>query len=366
MTSAEGRLEERLRSGLREVAESVTFEEGGGFIPSAPPTTTPSWRRRRTLFLATASVSLVLVVAVVAMVIRSAQPARDVSVNPTTVPNAQPSGSLLPIATEKIFPGLSHVMQRVHDYERADGPVAYGEIVETTLDKTDVLFGSQHKFDTSPVYAVRLVGTFTCNTCSTPPHAVAPHGSEIVFTYSRVAGVPLGMFQIGNGPTDLSQFGRVYRLPGAGSSSSSNTLTTTPTCRVTQLQASGSWQGAGGMMGGSIYFANVTGRPCLLSGRPTVQVLGAKGERLHLDVTEFRGIPISSVTLKPHVAHGALVTIVWQNWCDATGPVTVRVLLPHSDQPLAVRDDGFSSRPRCDNPKASSGLAVGPFQTPQE
>jgi Protein of unknown function (DUF4232) len=138
------------------------------------------------------------------------------------------------------------------------------------------------------------------------------------------------------------------------------------TCRVTQLQASGSWQGAGGMMGGSIYFANVTGRPCLLSGRPSVQVFGAKGERLHLDVTEFRGIPISSVTLKPHVTHGALVTIVWQNWCDATGPVTVRVLLPHSDQPLAVRDDGFSSRPRCDNPKASSGLAVGPFQTPQE
>jgi hypothetical protein len=114
------------------------------------------------------------------------------------------------IATERTVPGLAAVMQRVQNFAY-DGPVSYAEVVATTRDKLYGLFGGPQKLDTSPIYLVRMVGKFVCNECSFPFGGSAPHGNEIMFIYSR--GTGQGAFQIGGGPTDVSQFGTVYRLP---------------------------------------------------------------------------------------------------------------------------------------------------------
>ena len=120
------------------------------------------------------------------------------------------------IATERTVPGLAAMMQRVQNFAY-DGPVSYAEVVATTRDKVYGLFGGPQKLDTSPIYVVRMVGTFVCNECSRPPGVSAPRGNEILFIYSRGTGHGAaqieGAFQIGRGPTDISRFGKVYRLP---------------------------------------------------------------------------------------------------------------------------------------------------------
>jgi hypothetical protein len=185
-------------------------------------------RRRRFRWSAAGLVSLVAVSAAVAPVMRSAERGRhsdvvvggSTGVSPTSVPTSQPPDALLPIATETVFPRLAQVMQQVHGYELADGPLAYGEIVATTRDKTYALFGGRIPIDTRPIYLVRLVGTFTCDECSTPSRkAPTPHGTEILFIFSHAQTDPtnpLGGFSIGDRRTDLSHFGRVYRLPSTG------------------------------------------------------------------------------------------------------------------------------------------------------
>jgi hypothetical protein len=133
-------------------------------------------------------------------------------------------------------------------------------------------------------------------------------------------------------------------------------------CRSGQLSASGSWQGAGGTMGGTIYFSDVSASACVLSGRPSVQLLGTNGERLPVGSTDFVDAP-ATVVLGPHVTRGAMVAIVWSNWCGSRTPVVVEVTLPRTTHTMKVTDEGFSSRPRCDNPGAPSGIAIGNFQT---
>ena len=116
-----------------------------------------------------------------------------------------------PLATEHDVPGLAGVMQRVRGFEQSDGPLAYAEVVATTRGQADALFGSVAQGASDRVYLVRMVGHFVCNECS---HLTgeAPHGDEIRFVYNPAGGLPTS-FGIGGRPTDLSQFGRVYRLP---------------------------------------------------------------------------------------------------------------------------------------------------------
>ena len=199
--------------------------------PEAPPVERihRRARRRRIRWGAAGLVTLVAMTATAAIVIRSARPERNsnvavvggpTSVSPTTVATTRPPDALLPVASETIFPGLVQVMQQVHGYETADGPLTYGEIVATTRNKTYAVFGGRIPIDTRPIYLVRLVGTFTCDGCSTPSNKTpAPHGTEILFIFSPVPTDPthpLGGFSIGDQQTDLSQFGTVYRLPSTG------------------------------------------------------------------------------------------------------------------------------------------------------
>jgi Protein of unknown function (DUF4232) len=139
-----------------------------------------------------------------------------------------------------------------------------------------------------------------------------------------------------------------------------------PRCRVEHLRAFGSWQGAGGAMGGAIWLTNTGTSPCSVVGRPGVRLLNTRGEPLDVQNGKFEPYkPDVVVTLEPNIG-GAIFTVVWDNWCGSTVPVTVQVVLPHSRSILRVADEGFEARPRCDNPRARSFISTGRFESANE
>ncbi len=129
----------------------------------------------------------------------------------TTLP---PAVAALPVATTHDFPYLDRIMQQARGYDGSDGRVDYGEVVATTRDKLDALFGGRVQVDTRPVAFVRLVGEFTCNSCSVPPGGTAPHGNQIFYTV-KLPATPSDndVFSVGSQSIDLATFGTVYRLP---------------------------------------------------------------------------------------------------------------------------------------------------------
>ncbi|MDQ1477017.1 MAG: hypothetical protein QOE62_2246 [Actinomycetota bacterium] len=134
-------------------------------------------------------------------------------------------------------------------------------------------------------------------------------------------------------------------------------------CRVEHLRAFGGWQGAGGTMGGAIWLTNSGTSPCSLVGRPGLRLLNARGEPLAVRNGKFEAYkPDAVVTLEPGVERGAIFTVVWENWCGSAAPLTVQLALPHSRSILRVTDEGFESRPRCDNPRAESFISIGHFE----
>jgi photosystem II stability/assembly factor-like uncharacterized protein len=138
-----------------------------------------------------------------------------------------------------------------------------------------------------------------------------------------------------------------------------------PPCRAVGLRAAGGWQGATGSMAGVIWVTNTGTTPCALSGRPSIRLLDGRGQQLDVRARAFEdGQPPASVTLLPGVERGAQFAVVWQNWCGNATPLTVQVVLPQSHDILRVADQGFSSRPRCDERSAGSSIAIGQLEAP--
>jgi photosystem II stability/assembly factor-like uncharacterized protein len=138
-----------------------------------------------------------------------------------------------------------------------------------------------------------------------------------------------------------------------------------PHCFVGRLGAAGGWQGATGSMAGVIWITNTGKTPCSLSGRPSVRLLDDRGQPLDVQARELQGgQPATLVTLLPGVERGAQFSVVWRNWCGSATPLTVQIVLPQSHDILRVADQGFSSRPRCDERSAGSSIAIGQLEAP--
>ena len=118
-------------------------------------------------------------------------------------------------------------------------------------------------------------------------------------------------------------------------------------------------------MGGGIWLTNTGTVPCSLSGRPGIRLVSGLGEQLDVQAHNFEdGQPGVPVTLEPGVERSAQFAVVWSNWCGSAAPLTVQVVLPQSHDILRVADQGFGSRPRCDNRRAKSFIAIGRFEAP--
>jgi hypothetical protein len=128
----------------------------------------------------------------------------------------------------------------------------------------------------------------------------------------------------------------------------------------------GMLQGATGTMLGAVWIRNVSGAPCSLGGRPRVEITNRAGR---IFPTRERTFSLSATGAHPRPmllpGRHALLHLDWSNWCGAWSgpPASFRRLFLHvtltngSRLRLPIR----TGRPRCDQPKAPSFLAVSAF-----
>ncbi len=121
------------------------------------------------------------------------------------------------------------------------------------------------------------------------------------------------------------------------------------------------------MLGG-VDVENVGDKPWSLTGRPRVRLFSNHGDPLPVHFLDMLGsVGASSrtrVILRSQVVRGAFVPLDWSNWCGGSGPVVVKLGLAESVVEVRPEDEGFSGRPRCDQPSAESTLSIGRFQMP--
>ena len=113
-------------------------------------------------------------------------------------------------------------------------------------------------------------------------------------------------------------------------------------------------QGSTGATVGEFQLRNDGQTDCWLSGRATLAVLDDQGQRLPIRTLQSKR---SALRLTPHAA--AEVLFQWHNWCRLTAPAALRLELPGGGGTIMTKAD--IGRPRCDEPKAASTLAVSTF-----
>jgi hypothetical protein len=136
----------------------------------------------------------------------------------------------------------------------------------------------------------------------------------------------------------------------------------TPPCHAGDLQAQGSWQGAGGSMAGGISFVNGGPGSCSVEGHPSVELFDQHGQRLSVVVSPPNPTtsPAPRVLLAPH-SSPASVLVQWFNWCGSDpGPVVARLSLPSWAAPLPIAPP-IGLIPHCNNAASPSTLDVGNF-----
>jgi hypothetical protein len=139
-----------------------------------------------------------------------------------------------------------------------------------------------------------------------------------------------------------------------------------PLCRAADLRATASLQGATGSLAGAVGVKNMSAKPCTVTGRPRLRLLG-DGHDLHV-----RQVPI------PPSWNGQLVPkgyprlllgpgdsvearVFWSNWCGgATGSLSLSIALPQGAGRLTAPLD--PGTPRCDVPRSASTIRVEPFR----
>ena len=144
------------------------------------------------------------------------------------------------------------------------------------------------------------------------------------------------------------------------------TTSSAPPCRAAGLRATAGLQGATGSLAGVIGIKNVSAKPCTVTGRPRLKLLG-DGHDLRV-----RQVPI------PPSWNGQLVPkgyprllvgpgdsvearVFWSNWCGgATGPLSLSIDLPHGAGRLTAPLE--PGTPRCDAPRSASTIRVEPFR----
>ena len=161
---------------------------------------------------------------------------------------------------------------------------------------------------------------------------------------------------------------------GQRSTASTSATSTIPSsvtaCVASELDVSGSWQGATGSLLGGIWFTNTGQEPCFLAGYLTIGLVNQRGQSL--TVEHRQGPPAAElnppatsppVELSPGNPKTAFVALQWFNWCGASpGTVSVLVTLANGAK-LGLEAMGVGSS-RCDDPAMSSFISESPVQNP--
>ena len=133
-------------------------------------------------------------------------------------------------------------------------------------------------------------------------------------------------------------------------------------CLAHDLGARAAFEGGSGADEGGIALRNRSETSCQVYGRAIVDFLAG---RERLAVKNVVGVATNgarrtrAILLKP--GDRAFIHARWSNWCGLRyRRVGVRIWIQTTEPRVPVR--GTVSPPRCDNPAASSPVAVGPFE----
>lgn len=154
-------------------------------------------------------------------------------------------------------------------------------------------------------------------------------------------------------------------------------LTTAAPCRAAELKVQGGgidFQATAAGASGTVELRNVGSRPCRLTGRPVVRLVGAPQSPPQRQMSEPPLSPEFPAVTKPAaslraVAPGSEVTLSldWNNWCPpgrrsskpVVPPQAVRVALPGGRGSI---DISYNAVTPCLRPGSPSTIGVRPFQ----
>jgi Protein of unknown function (DUF4232) len=119
----------------------------------------------------------------------------------------------------------------------------------------------------------------------------------------------------------------------------------------------GAFQPQAGAAVGGVVLQNQGSRPCVLRGRPVVELWPTYGQaqRLVHGRKPAPSPPVRTVLLLP--GHSAVLGLSWANWCGRKIPSRLRIRLP-GDGEIALRNPGA---PPCLAPGRPAVIGVEPF-----
>ena len=143
--------------------------------------------------------------------------------------------------------------------------------------------------------------------------------------------------------------------------------TTLRSCRATDLKAVlNELQGAVGSRYGTIKFTNTTSTPCVLQGRPLIELLNSNQQLLPVRESATSAGDIGSkVTVQP--GEYASLSFRWVNWCQKVPNNEIKfvVKLPgrQGQVPVVFPDaPEYRDTPPCNGPDSPSVLSVDLFK----
>jgi hypothetical protein len=151
--------------------------------------------------------------------------------------------------------------------------------------------------------------------------------------------------------------------------SASGSETELSSCRAADLKAVlEEMQGAVGTRYGIIKFTNSTDTACVLQGRPQIELLDSRQQRLSVRKDAIQSANVDSkVTLQP--GQQANLRFRWSNWCQKVPNNEIKfvVTLPDNQEqvPVVLPDaPEYHDAPPCNGPGSPSVLSVDVFKSP--
>jgi hypothetical protein len=138
---------------------------------------------------------------------------------------------------------------------------------------------------------------------------------------------------------------------------------TVPSCRAEDLRPDadartfGAFQPQAGAAVGGVVLQNQGSRPCVVRGRPVVELRPTYGQaqRLVHGTEPAPAPPVRTVFLRP--GRSAVLGLSWANWCRKRIPSTLLIRLS-GDGEIALRNPGV---PPCLAPGRPAVIGVEPF-----
>lgn len=219
------------------------------------------------------------------------------------------------------------------------------------------------------VIALALVGAALASRLAGPSASTLPSGSA---SPTASAGTTASTAPSG-GPQAVIPWAAATLPPQPGRPTPRPVPPGTRMCAPADLTATAGWDGATGLMAGSIRVTNVNSTACVLDGPPELVVIKAGTTTMPTAYSVAAG-PGPSGAQPPGPAllepgdHGAW-WLSWANWCGQDlVPTTAVVTLPDGSGPLiagpgsSTPNPGIGGTPRCDAQGSPSSLSVTAFE----